>query len=427
MTPLLLLLVVLLFPTAAYANTGLPMIALTLPSMVIALIPIILIEAVIYRSFVQVPYRRAVAASAAANVTSTIVGIPLSWLLLFLAQVILGVVLGVILPDSQMNAISATAGALFSGGWISPIFINESYWMVPFGSAIGIVGAYPISIWIEQRVAKRFFETSRSVAVRQAVRTANRTTYGLLLALIACWLSRNLVWVQRHQTSSETARHKFFEIAKAQQGPTITPGRAGTGDEYVHETSDGLALIVDASQQPYIYRYIDEQGQPVLTLQGEDGWDFHEGLARASGYVKGSLKCGYIDRTGTHVIPLQFDQCQDFSEGLAAVGVVGEQGRTHGLSDWGYIDKTGQRIIALRFRDVRPFSEGLAPVVVDDRWGYIDKAGNFVIKPTFDNASSFFGGIASVMHVDHLSFTERWSFIDKAGNLQASDSKRSTP
>ena len=378
-------------PATAYANVALPLLAVRFPYLITMLAPVIFIEANIYRALLRTSYRRAFVAAAAANGASTIIGIPLY------------------------------------GGWVFPGPQEGSgfYWQVPLSCALGLLIAYPISVSIEWDIAKRFFEPHRSVAVHQATRQANRITYGLLLVLVACWLSRNVVWVQKHLASSEAAYKEMLETLRS---ATSHIRQSGTGHGYVHRASEGLALVVDTGQHPYRYRYVDERGQTVVTFKGVESEDFHEGLARARDYVKGSLRWGYIDRSGQYVISPQFDECKDFSEGVAAVGIIGERGRAHGLSDWGYIDKTGRRLIPLRFRAAESFSEGLAAVLVDDQWGYIDEDGGFVIAPQFDGVSRFSGNTAIVMHEDGLSFTEIWSFIDKTGSpLQRPDVQPGIP
>ncbi len=419
-----------LFPEFAYANTGIPMIFITFPSMLAALIPIILIETWICRSLLSIQYRKVLGPIVLANVASTFIGVPLSWSLLFGAQCLLGNLIGTI-PQRFEDLV----GALLAGGWISPYYDNfvrsELYWMIPIGSAIGVIAAYPISVWIESLVAGRFFEAGLRKAVGQAVQKANNVSYVLLLGLIAVWLARNIVWMQQTQEASKIARNLSDTIRTTEAKKIISKNKEGKildrekamferEADYFHEFSEELALVVRVRQKTVRYEYINKQGQVVFVLNGVESGDFSQGLAQARTYVNGRLKYGYIDQTGAWVIPAQFDECKDFSEGLAAVGVVSEHSHAFGLSDWGYIDKMGKIIVPMKFTSADNFSEGLAAVSENRKYGYINPDGKFVIKPMFNDTTRFSNGVAVITQYDKLSFTNKYSFINKTGTKIAS-------
>src|SRR6478672_7592675 len=65
--------------TPASANIGLPLVAVFLPPMWVALLPIILVEAVLISRLGRHPLPRTLVATAVANIASTIVGVPLLW------------------------------------------------------------------------------------------------------------------------------------------------------------------------------------------------------------------------------------------------------------------------------------------------------------------------------------------------------------
>lgn len=69
-------------PALAHADAGVPMIFLTFPSMILALIPIVLIEAGIFTWLLHIKYHQTILPSLFGNLASTIIGIPLSWLLM---------------------------------------------------------------------------------------------------------------------------------------------------------------------------------------------------------------------------------------------------------------------------------------------------------------------------------------------------------
>jgi len=80
----------LLNPALAHADAGVPMIFLTFPSMILALIPIVLIEAGVFAWLLRIKYRQTILPSLLGNLISTIIGIPLSWLLMVAVQLITG-------------------------------------------------------------------------------------------------------------------------------------------------------------------------------------------------------------------------------------------------------------------------------------------------------------------------------------------------
>ena len=65
------------------ANIGVPMIVIYWPLMVSALVPVILVEAMLIRRWVSLSTRDAFIGIAKANVFSTLVGVPLAWLAMF--------------------------------------------------------------------------------------------------------------------------------------------------------------------------------------------------------------------------------------------------------------------------------------------------------------------------------------------------------
>ena len=84
--PLLWLIVasaaLLLWPDPLLANMGLPMVAMYLPPAWILLVPIIAIEAGYGVCHYGIPAGRALAVQAASNCLSTLVGLPLTWIVL---------------------------------------------------------------------------------------------------------------------------------------------------------------------------------------------------------------------------------------------------------------------------------------------------------------------------------------------------------
>ena len=180
-------------PALAYADAAVPMIFMTFPSMLIALFPIVLIEAAVYQSSLRVRYKSAIVPSAVANLASTIVGIPLAWAILFAIQAALFISLnGLEKVGIPTKWFEGPAGDVFlvilSGGLIPPGARDEVYLWYPIGAMVGLIPAYFISVAIETRIVCRLLKGAGKAEIWQAVRKANKLTYGLLFIVLSIFL-----------------------------------------------------------------------------------------------------------------------------------------------------------------------------------------------------------------------------------------------
>ncbi len=150
--------------------------------------------------------------------------------------------------------------------------------------------------------------------------------------------------------------------------------------------SEGLACVQQnfvAASDPegYCAGYVNTKGAWIISPRADlyQGYDFHEGMARASipGVTVGSgawtrraegektgnyMKFGYLDQKGRWAIKPQFAESRDFSEGMAVVGLCNTPLTKPDETRYGYIDRSGAFVVPPRFLDANPFSEGLALV-----------------------------------------------------------------
>ena len=187
----LFLFCLLAMPSVAHANAPVPMIAMTFPMMWAVLLPIILIEAAVYRSLFRTSYKQAVIPSVVSNLASTLAGFPLAWVLLFIVQIVFWVVvmglekIGAVSTEWANGVLGDVLMILFSGGWILPGARDVTYRWVPVGAMIGLIPAYFLTVAIEIRVLRRFFFKEIAQAeIKQAVYRANNLTYALLFILL---------------------------------------------------------------------------------------------------------------------------------------------------------------------------------------------------------------------------------------------------
>ncbi len=145
------------FPSGAFADAGVPMIALMYPALLLALVPIIFLETEIYRRRIALSYKKLLAAVAAGNAFSTILGYPLSWALLFGLELLTthGNALGLNVAWKKAAAVTLQAA------WLIP-YESELYWMIPIAALVGLIPAYFVSVYSEAMVIRRVLKQQRS-------------------------------------------------------------------------------------------------------------------------------------------------------------------------------------------------------------------------------------------------------------------------
>ncbi len=170
------------------ANSGLPMILMTFPAMIFALIPIILIEAGVLKKSLNIWYKKAILSFGFANLITTIIGFPLSWgLLLGLELLTTGGSCG---PGFH-NIGTSIITVIMEAAWICP-WEEQLFWMVPIAFIICLIIAYFISVWIEYVVLKRIFNAFEASKIKKIVLIANSITYSLLIVLNFIYLIFNV-------------------------------------------------------------------------------------------------------------------------------------------------------------------------------------------------------------------------------------------
>jgi hypothetical protein len=188
-----------LHPLVLLADAGVPMIFITWPAMLVLLLPIVAVEAVFIISHTAFPHKRVVWATASANAVSTIVGIPLTWVILFGCEMFLwqGLSHTSIGTGRRNSPLTQIVGAIFSAPWLGPV--DESgRWVIPLAALVLLIPFLFVSVWVEQQVMKLFFRTPSSEGIqgvdasdstlRKAVWGANVLSYGFLFLFAVVWL-----------------------------------------------------------------------------------------------------------------------------------------------------------------------------------------------------------------------------------------------
>ena len=122
----------LVTPCIAFANAGVPMLALAWPAQWLALIPIVLLECAVSSQSIQVPFRQLIWPVGKANLVSTLVGIPLAWAVMLVP--LFGVVLGLsLMPETVVMPTYLEYILLpLTAAWVG----GESIWQIYFAFVI---------------------------------------------------------------------------------------------------------------------------------------------------------------------------------------------------------------------------------------------------------------------------------------------------
>jgi hypothetical protein len=156
---------------------GVPMAALFLPPMWAAIVPIIILESFIVYRFVGARFGRTLAAVGAANIVSTIVGVPIAWFILAIGEMLCcGGALGLSTPLTRIYAVTVQAP------WLIP-YESDLGWMIPVALVtLGSVFA-ALSVVVETAIASRILRIPLPTMWR-AMAWANVASY-LLLGILA--------------------------------------------------------------------------------------------------------------------------------------------------------------------------------------------------------------------------------------------------
>ncbi len=172
---LLPLCILLCIPGVASANAGVPMIFLAMPALGLSIIPIIIIEAMFLSKKLELTTSSAFKTTTISNLVSTIVGIPLTWLLLVLIQMLAG--------GGGAYGLDTTLGKVLSvtlqAAWLIP-YESDLHWMIPVAGLVLLVPFFFASWWSEYFVTKKMLKEHSAQRVKIAVRNANIITYILL-------------------------------------------------------------------------------------------------------------------------------------------------------------------------------------------------------------------------------------------------------
>jgi hypothetical protein len=171
-------------PSLASADMGVPMIVILWPGSVLALLPIIAIEAAVARRTLDCPWSVAVRLAGIANLVSSGVGVPVVWAVLFPLVIVGALLRGIAVcgvPSTTLNLILLP----FYVAWLPPLEGPPwGPWVVSLCTALFCLPMYVASVWIEWHAARWLLPELPSHRLQRWAVQANRWTYSLIIATL---------------------------------------------------------------------------------------------------------------------------------------------------------------------------------------------------------------------------------------------------
>lgn len=159
----------------ADADMGLPMIVITMPLIVVALIPVILLESLIFGRKMRMTFKAVLWPVSVANVVSALIGIPVTWILLVVLEIITG--------GGRAFGLDTIMGRFLSVTWQSPWLIpyeHNFYWMVPSAQLFLLIPFFFASYLIERLIVRKMMNQKEPKEIKSGVLFANLGSYALL-------------------------------------------------------------------------------------------------------------------------------------------------------------------------------------------------------------------------------------------------------
>ncbi len=170
------------------ANIGVPMIYVTFPAMLYALVPIICIETWILFHQLQLDFWEVCKSVTIANAFSTIIGLPITWVLLVIFSSITGGSRGYGLNSPIKKLLAVT----WQASWLIP-YSHSLYWMVPAAGLFLLIPFFFASWFSENLVIQYFLPNVEASTLSDTVFYANAITYAILAFLTICVLIYRLL------------------------------------------------------------------------------------------------------------------------------------------------------------------------------------------------------------------------------------------
>ena len=172
------------------------MIAVMYPLFIVAIIPVIGIEAYVVARRLKRSKRSVWKSVAVANGASMLLGYPLTWLISLSGWLIVEAIGWLMdklhLPLWHWLSGSGIGGILlvpFTFAWLSP---SVSLWEIVAAALLGLIPAFYVSWWLEAKIFQRMLALDRTMA-KDASFYANAMSYALLVLIVLGYGSVSII------------------------------------------------------------------------------------------------------------------------------------------------------------------------------------------------------------------------------------------
>ena len=169
----------LLVPCLAHANVGVPMLALAWPAQCLALIPIVLLECELLRRPLKLPFRQMLWPITKANLISTLVGVPVAWLVMLTPLMVVSFGFSLLPTSSTIPSFVEYLLLPFTAAWIT----GTSSWQIYFAFVVLTVPFCIVSIFLEEGVLRKLLSDRDHSTIHSLTVRANVWSYALLSVL----------------------------------------------------------------------------------------------------------------------------------------------------------------------------------------------------------------------------------------------------
>jgi hypothetical protein len=153
------------------------MVAVFLPPLWLALLPVIAVESWVLARLLDIPPAQAAKGATVGNVLSTLAGVPFMWTVLATVELMFADrSLGLDTPATRLYAVTVQAPGL------TP-YEGHLSWMIPAALLVLALPAYALSVLIEWRALLPFLAQNQRPRAFRAVALANVASYVLLAVL----------------------------------------------------------------------------------------------------------------------------------------------------------------------------------------------------------------------------------------------------
>lgn len=174
------------------ADVGVPMIFVTFPLMIYALVPIVLLEACVGDRSLQLRFGRSAWVFSVANLVSTIIGVPAAWVVMVALEFGLGTAILPHVSDKVFaTPVGKVLGFIMTSAWLGPSD-TDLYWAVPLAALVLLVPSFFFSWYIEAFILDQMVEPDWPT-VKSASLKANLASYSLLFLCGSVWLLVSLL------------------------------------------------------------------------------------------------------------------------------------------------------------------------------------------------------------------------------------------